>query len=372
MTTSKKSVRIVAQQATATLSKGQKTFNTLVEKIAKQRDVLAQWQVAAEACKTKVASEFQPLYREFQAQQVVFAWALDQKLDKPGLTKTERETLEMVILSMVEHLLGETDDESLKPLYAKYSGGDFDAEEEAALAEAQEEDAHFKAAMEAVYGAPTEDDPEGAVPQTPEELLQKLFAQMGNQPPRKPTAKQQAKQKAEDDQTSLSIREVYRKLASALHPDREPDPAERERKTGLMQRVNLAYDKKDLLKLLELQLELEHIDASTIASLSEDRLKHYNKVLKEQLRELEAEVLSVQMPLRAGFQMHPYEALTLPSVMPRIHADVARLQRNVAQVRADTAMLDDPKALKAWIKEYRRQHKAMQRQMDEEDGFPFF
>ena len=60
----------------------------------------------------------------------------------------------------------------------------------------------------------------------------------------KKTAKQRArdeKLKIEADETSLSIREVYRKLVSALHPDREPDPQERARKTALMQRVNQAY-----------------------------------------------------------------------------------------------------------------------------------
>lgn len=375
MTTSRKTIRIVAQQATATLSKGQKTFNTLVEKIAQQRDMLAQWQVAADACKHKVASEFLPLQRNFQALQCVFARALDQVLDKPGLTKTERETAGSIIVTMTENLIVETDDESLKPLYTKYSGCDFDAEEEAEAEYHQSVADSFKETMEQMFGVPLGDAQEA---QSPEELLAQMFKQMGHQPakPRKPTAKQLARaeqQKAEDDKTSLSIREVYRKLASALHPDREPDVDERQRKTELMQRVNQAYGKKDLLKLLELQLELEHIDASTMAGMSEDRLKHYNKVLKEQLKELEAEVFSIQIPLRRGFGMDGYEPLTLPSVMRRLAADVARMQGQVAQIKEDTAMLADLKALKTWIKQYRRELKAMQREMDEDEGgFPFF
>ncbi len=47
---------------------------------------------------------------------------------------------------------------------------------------------------------------------------------------------------------------------AVLHPDREPDEAERVRKTELMQRVNEAYSKKDLLQLVALQLEIEQID----------------------------------------------------------------------------------------------------------------
>ncbi len=45
-------------------------------------------------------------------------------------------------------------------------------------------------------------------------------------------------------QASLSVREIFRKLASALHPDREADAAERERKTVLMKRVSQACQKR--------------------------------------------------------------------------------------------------------------------------------
>ena len=43
----------------------------------------------------------------------------------------------------------------------------------------------------------------------------------------------EARAQSEAQQLHLSIREIYRKLASALHPDREPDPAERERMMSL-------------------------------------------------------------------------------------------------------------------------------------------
>ena len=79
------------------------------------------------------------------------------------------------------------------------------------------------------------------------------------------------------------MREVYRKLASALNPDRESDPIERERKTALMQRVNQDYARNNLLELMELQLELEHIDQDALKNISQDRLKHYNAIMKEQI-----------------------------------------------------------------------------------------
>src|SRR5690606_20305824 len=88
-------------------------------------------------------------------------------------------------------------------------------------------------------------------------------------------------------EASVSVREVYRKLVSALHPDREIDAAERKRKTRLMQRANQAYERNDLLELLALQIETEQIDAAALASVPEERLKHYNQVLLDQARVLD-------------------------------------------------------------------------------------
>jgi hypothetical protein len=60
---------------------------------------------------------------------------------------------------------------------------------------------------------------------------------------------------------------------------------------ALMQRANQAYARNDLLTFLELQLEMEHIHQGAINDISEGRLKHYNKVLKEQLAEPDGEIL---------------------------------------------------------------------------------
>lgn len=63
-----------------------------------------------------------------------------------------------------------------------------------------------------------------------------------------------------------------------------------------MQQANQAYDRNDLLTLLTLQLDLEQIDSSHLASLPDDRLLHYNQVLKEQLAALVQEVADCASP----------------------------------------------------------------------------
>jgi len=159
------------------------------------------------------------------------------------------------------------------------------------------------------------------------------------------------------------MREIYRKLASALHPDRETDARQREEKTALMQRVNQAYAANDLLALLELQLQIEQIDASHIANASAQRLKHYNKVLGEQLGEPRAEVDRVEMEFRMEFGLEPGWG-TNPRKLGEVLKRTSRQWRaELAQQQRDMRMLGDVAATKRWLKR--------QRQLSREAEFDF-
>lgn len=363
LTSASKPLRIVPQSsAQTTLSKGQQAFNTLVKKIEIRRHELAQWQATVALYQQKIASSYRPLIASFTQQKIAFVQALDLALCRTGLSRTERTLVEDIICTLAEQLLSEIDDDTVKEIYNRYHPVDFDAQEAAldnlrvAFQEGLERDLERDPAV----------DSDDLSESTWEDDMQ--AAQLLRSQAKKKTTKQlarEASQKVEENETSLSVREVYRKLVSALHPDREPDEAARVHKTALMQRVNHAYAKKDLLKLLELQLELEHIDASTIAGLSEDRLKHYSKVLKEQVKELDQEIVQLERPLKAQFNVHPHQTLSCKSVMPLLMADMAALQRHMRQVKQDMQMLHDLPSFKAWIKAYKRELKAYQAERDD-------
>jgi hypothetical protein len=164
----------------------------------------------------------------------------------------------------------------------------------------------------------------------------------------------EAREQAEQAELSLSIREVYRKLASALHPDRETDPQERERKTTLMQRANQAYSKNSLLQLLELQLELEHIDQSAINNIGEDRLKHYNKILKEQVGELDDEIVHVETGFKHSYGIPPFIDVSPSTIMRNLAGDIFSLQESIRSLEEDLLVFDDVKQLKGWLKSVQR------------------
>ncbi|MCF8167412.1 MAG: J domain-containing protein [Rhodoferax sp.] len=361
------------------LSKNQNLFNDLVRKIQLRRDELAQWQEVVEACRAKAASEMLPLLKKFREQQTAFLDVLVQGHALKGLTKTDRRVLGEEICELAEFLLEETGDPKFKEIFNQFSPTDYDEDEdESEIADV------LKNAVANAFGM---DPADYAHLQTPEEVAALAQAQLNERrhhaeveqarkdATRKKTPKQLAREaaaKAAAEEVSLSIREVYRKLVSALHPDREPDADERARKTALMQRVNQAYEKRNLLQLLELQLELEHIDAHSIAGLSASRLKHFNQVLREQLAELEQEINALVMPYRLQFGLFGSTRLKPSQVMTYLNRDIANLRRDLREIQKDLQTPQTVASLKFRVKARQREAKAFaaeERMMRDVFGF---
>lgn len=360
-----KTVKIAAGTGDVPLTKAQKTFNAHIERLEKLRALRAAWDTAIAAFQHKYAGELHPLIEESTALQIQFAHRLDQAHGQARLTERERRTLAGLIAELAADLLDERDDEALKALYRKHAGSDFDDLQAAELAET-------KAMLEEMLGIELGDDLEMG---SPEEVMQRARERMDadaharelRRATKKKTPRQlarEARQRAEEAQVGLSIREIYRKLASALHPDREPDPEERDRKTALMQRVNRAYDAKNLLQLLELQLEVEHLGRNTSKDFGEDRLLRYNHILKDQIRDLEQEIGSVEGEFRARFGIAPMRMLTPVGLVGLIDDDIRRVRHGMREMARDMKMCDDDEKLKAWLKKLKRRARA--RDVDED------
>ena len=364
--TNSRSVSIASDSGKTVLSKGQKAFNALIKQIEKRRKRLSAWEHVMPAFQKRYVDELLPLERAWTELRTTMAFRLDEASGRKGLTKAEQRTISTLIASLAGDLLDGNDDAQLKAIYNRHGGTDYDVEIAA-------EFATMKAELEAMLGVELDDDLDMSAH---DEVLQHVQAKLEQQrardeankrarearrAERQKSAKQLAKesqQQAEQVELSQSIRDVYRKLASALHPDREPDPLERERKTSLMQRVNLAYDRNDLLKLLELQLELEHIDQHAINQISEDRLKHYNKILKEQVAELDQEIRHVESHLRFAYGLSPYIEVSPDTALLNLAREIIRREQGIRDLKEEMPLFDDLGSLKRWLKELKRQQSA--------------
>ncbi|MPQ70859.1 MULTISPECIES: molecular chaperone DnaJ [Pseudomonas] len=342
------------------LSAGQRKFNTLIKKIENQREVLQAWETAMPLYLERWNNDFKPLLDEFHQGNIELLHILDEASTRVKLSKTDRQTLSTEIRELASSSMDGENDEALKALYNKHSHGDFDEM-------SREEDEFLKQGLHEIFGIELGDDvdlrDEEAVAQKVQEHWQAEQAAQQQKPGKK--SAQQLREEKTADEASQSVREVYRKLASALHPDREIDPTERERKTALMQRVNLAYAERNLLELLQLQLEIEQIDAANINALPSARLKHYNQVLTEQLNELELEVRAMEWAFKEQFSIEPYDNVTPKNMHRKYQIQFNRLLLDTQSLESLCEAIKDPKTLKAWLKEQR----AYQMAREQDDDF---
>jgi hypothetical protein len=368
----KKVVHIKTAPTQAPLSPAQKQFNNLIKKIDTQKKLLAEWQETFSRCQQDAMTKLEPLKKTLQEQQLAMLKLLDQQFTSHKFTANQQDKLSHLITETCEELLQTDGSDQLKTLYNKYSGGDYDTEAQ----EEQDMAADFlKQMMERELGIKIEDGEFD--PNEPEASAERLFTKFKQQqeqaeaasaarPQRKKTAKQlaqEAKDAEEAANVSKSIQAVYRQLTSALHPDREQDPVERERKTELMQQVTVAYGNKDLLKLLELLLAVEQIDQTKLNNIAADRLKHYNKILNDQLRELQEEVFLKEDQIRMMLHLAPFETLSPKRLVMMVREDVRTMQDMITRIQRDLRTFQNVKNLKAWLKSYR---------IPEPDFDPFF
>lgn len=81
----------------------------------------------------------------------------------------------------------------------------------------------------------------------------------------------------------LEIKSLFRELAKAFHPDKEPLEHLKEEKTSLMKKITAAYENQDLYGLLK--LEKEHMGPR---DFSEDKIELYIKYINDRLKELKS------------------------------------------------------------------------------------
>ena len=360
-------LQISPSEAGPALTPPQKRFNTLIRQIEKARQTLAAWHDSIGTYRQAHAQVLLPLEDELMAVRRQWVFALDELLGQPrGWTKTDRETLRELVCDAAGELLhardgnGDDEDEELKALFARHAEIDFDTERQQ-MVRAMKDVAEAMTGLDLGddEGIDTQDDLFARMQQGLQAKAATQEAGDGNTqadtPRRKKASAAQQRREAEAQQATQSVRDIFRKLASALHPDRETDAQQRKVKTALMQKANQAYAANDLLALLELQLQIEQIDASHIASASAERLKHYNKVLGEQLAELKAEIEGVELRFCFDHGLEPGRTAIDPRKLGALLEQHSRqLRLELSQQQRELRMLADATATKRWLKQQRR------------------
>jgi hypothetical protein len=357
------SLQRVAAKAGAGDSKLQRAFRRVLQKVDRLKQQVRAWKEARADIDTEI-SRYAALIARMHGLGRAMVDLLDRSYPDAVFSKADRKTLGQLICEIAGDLIEGGSHEDLKPLYNRYSRSDFDAE--AAAVDAQSA-AALRSMMERFgmeFGdadvgsldklkAFTQEQMREAEREAMLEAEEEAAAQDARRARRKKSAKQraaEARRETEQRSTGKALQDVYRVLAKALHPDREQDPVERARKTEVMREINVAYEAKDLLRLLELQLELEQVEAAQADALAEERLGHYVRILEDQARQLAVELEELGLPFRLELGLAPSERLAPAQVISRVRDDAAEVKQQIATMERDLAAFQDAARLKAWLK----------------------
>lgn len=346
------------------LSAAQQRFNRLLAKIDKLEGQVTEIKTLTDAFHPLYQSTLEPLREAHRALMRRMALALDERLQRKGVTPTQKRDGLDILCGLCETLAG-FGDEAMAALHDQRSARTLRQKEE-------DQAAMMRSMMEQALGAPLDLqgqdeslDPLEAVLRASHERLHEAMqaeeaqheaqqaAAQAKRKKKNPTpAQRKAEQQQEDADTVL--RQVYRQLASALHPDRERDPAEHQRKTALMSEANAAYAKQDLVALLHLQLRIAQADMQGLLQQPEERIAAMGLLLKQQAAELENELLARQRHLQDKFDLAFYQAPTAALLRRKLEQEAKDLKGELAFMEEDIALVQDDAGFKRWLKEQAR------------------
>lgn len=351
----------------APLTPAQQRFNALlarIEQLSGQIERLQAWSDRHRYAHIQALRESVQLAQAHRKSLLLF---VHERLQTADFTDKQQRMARGLVRGLIDQLAASADPQvqALADLYVSEEDTQEAAQEQAEAAQ------RLRERIEEALGQPIENPSHY---QTPEEMMQAGMRQWQRQKEadeQRKAAKRAAKKAHKQAQkksaaaekgevppavlreadAKSAIRTVFRQLASALHPDREPDEQERLRKTALMSEVNAAYEKNELSTLLRLQMQVTQINPQNATRMADAQLIAMASLLKEQVAALEEDLEQLQSSLSRDLCV-PVQAeageTAMTQALQRIQADQ---RHNADSLAADLRRIQNDAELKRWLKE---------------------
>lgn len=341
-------IKVPARNERARPTLEQDRFRFLLAEIDKVRRAHSELEAVFAAYRRDHTEKLAPLRAALRETCRDCIFALDALLDQPGWSRLDQSVLSDLLRSMAAALIdsGQGDSEIIA-VFDKHNPVSFETLQAQRLAQlkAQAEEMGFDL-----------DDADDI--RTEEELRERIYEQaaareeMREAAQRRGRRKSASEKRAEDSAKAAkqTLRELYRKLASIVHPDRERDPARRHEKNLLMQKINQAYATNDLMGLCEAQMQVEQTNAEEISQLGATRLKQYNKLLSEQLAKLKAALHEAKERFLSDLGLPPMQQVNAQALGRHLKAEARRMREEIARRQQLLEVLGDRAATKRWLK----------------------
>jgi hypothetical protein len=329
------------------LNKRQKEFNLLTEKIEHLDALIPELKTAYTQIIERIPLELNPLIHEYQTYRTEMVHIMDRTYSADLFRKIYQTKLAYLISETSFDLITNHGFEELKSLYNRYSELDY----ETAIAAYQ------------LKQDKTEKTPD-LIAQEAESLVDFHLLSDEQQKQIKEQQRFERAKGQEKHKTTRSVRMVYMDLVKAFHPDRESDEQEKTRKTEIMQRVTGAYQDNNLMHLLQLQIEFERIDQEHLENLGKTQLNYYNKVLQQQIEDLELEKESVQTQISLVTGLQPRHINSLTTAIVKFNTNINEVKAEIKEIKNTLKIWITPSRLKAFLKTYQIPNEA---DFDEQD-----
>ena len=350
--------RASATPAQTSSSAALRAYELQLKRVQKLKSQLGELETLAQGHRTALAEQVAPLRHAHREALRELVRLIDGQLNGKRLAAPLRKAAVEVLCGMAGALAREGD-QAMAELHDRHAAQ--------SLAQVQAERARVaRAEIEAALGQPLDDVPTDAseqavwaagmarLRQQREDEAEQREAAKARRKARKakPAGAVQEGAETPHAQASDLLRALFRRLASALHPDREPDPEARARKTRLMGEANAAYARKDLTALMALQQDAALADPEASMSWSDDRLATMTVLLKAQVAELERQRARRQDALCGEFEVGQGLGVTPGNLRKVLNDQVAQLEQVLDLMARDLALAQTDEGFKRWLRQH--------------------
>ncbi len=358
-----------------TLTKNQIAFNKLTARIEKLHKELEKKAIQLDTAIDIYSNSIHPLRQQITEQKRGLIDTLWPIYLRREVSKSEIGYLKAMLKNLVEDILQSSSNEpdtELKKIFGQLEGESYESVK-------KREEAMFKNEVQDMFDGLDIDvdvkdfdvndkdfakklaEAQEKMREKMEREQQQFMHQQRHKKPKKKTAKQVEKEKMQqalDEMKQKNISTIYRQLAKLFHPDLEQDEERIAEKEVLMKQLTAAYESKNLHMLLSLELKWIHKENDHLASLTEEKLVIYLKILSEQAQQLEVDKLQlIQKPQYSiliedfGFSIMHQPLLYLKREEKILEEEINSLKSDIANSQSANKL----KYIKAMIKRWREE-----------------
>lgn len=324
-------LKLSVQQDSQNVSPQQKKLNRLIEQIEQQKIQLAAWQKVQTEIQQQAAKTLVPIYTELHEvlfQQLEQLW---NGLQRYEFSKAEVVQLDDKIKNLARLLKNAQVLSAQKKL--KIIQIDHFYQQHTEHKQAKK----HKKKIKAESHAPTETYEQNSNHQQANVDLDGYeYDEQQHEIEREQHRLKRQKEKREQAQkmAEQSLRTVYLKIASMIHPDREQDEQLKVEKTAMLQHVNHAYEQQDLFYLLKLQIQVEQNRGVVQKGLSHEQVRFYTLALDAQKQQLDAQIddmiESLNWPKQTKLKAQKsVNTIQISDMYKKLEADCAELKQQL-------------------------------------------